>query len=190
MITEKNINSSPVNKIIYYFFILIIGTALLAVSAKIKVPFYPVPMTMQTFIVMFFGLIFGWKKACLIVFTYLLEGAFGLPVFAGTPEKGLGISYIAGPTGGYLLGFIFTAYLSGKFKFNKNIIFRISQLIACVAPIYIFGCLWLGYIIGWEKPIFSIGLTPFILAESFKILLLSLLIPKINSIKKLSRRSF
>ena len=187
MIIEKNISSTLLNKIIYYFFLLLLGTALLFISAKIKVPFYPVPMTMQTFVVMLFGIFFGWKRACLVVFAYLVEGAFGLPVFAGTPEKGLGLTYITGPTGGYLLGFLLTAYLSGKFNFNTNITLRIFKLILSVTPIYLFGCLWLGYIVGWEKPIFSIGLTPFILSECFKILLLSLLIPKISYLNRLSR---
>jgi len=86
--------------------ITILGTLLLTISAKVKIPFYPVPMTMQTFVVIFIGMAFGWKLGLATVFAYLVEGAFGFPVFAGTPEKGIGIAYMIGPTGGYLFGFL------------------------------------------------------------------------------------
>ena len=85
--------------------LILLGTLLLTISAKIKVPFYPVPMTMQTFVVVLIGIAFGWKLGLATIFAYLFEGAIGLPVFAGTPEKGIGIIYMMGPTGGYLVGF-------------------------------------------------------------------------------------
>ena len=184
MITNKYTNSTKSIQIVSYFLILLIGSALLIVSSKIKVPFYPVPMTMQTFIIILFGSFFGWKKASLIVLTYLMEGLFGFPVFAGTPEKGLGLSYMVGPTGGYLLGFLFTAFLSGYFNLRTNFILRFFYLAVSVVPIYLLGYLWLGYLVGWSKPIFEIGVQPFILAEFCKILLLALIIPKIFSLKK------
>ena len=90
---------------------VLIGTLLLTISAKIKVPFYPVPMTMQTFVVVLIGITLGWKLGLATVLTYLFEGAIGLPVFAGTPEKGIGISYMMGPTGGYLIGFVFSVFI-------------------------------------------------------------------------------
>ena len=86
--------------------LILIGTLLITFSAKIQVPFYPVPMTMQTFVILMIGMTFGWKMGGLTVFFYLIEGAFGLPVFAGTPSKGLGFAYMVGPTGGYLVGFM------------------------------------------------------------------------------------
>jgi len=184
MIIEKNINTKLSTTLLTYFSLIVLGSVILVLSAKTKVPFYPVPMTMQTFVIMLFGFIFGWKKACLIISAYLLEGAVGLPVFAGTPEKGIGLAYMTGPTGGYLLGFIFTAYLSGKLNFKTNLILRIVKLTLSVIPIYLIGCLWLGFIIGWDKPILSIGVLPFILAELFKIFLLALLIPKISFFNK------
>ena len=101
-------------------FLAILGSILLAISAKIKIPFYPVPMTMQTFVVLLLGISLGWKLGLFTVALYLVEGIAGLPVFAGTPEKGMGIVYFTGPTMGYLLGFLITVYLTGFFKFDNN----------------------------------------------------------------------
>jgi len=163
-------------KILKYFFVILVSSTLLAISAKLKIPFYPVPMTMQTFIVLLIGVCFGWKLGGTIITFYLLEGIIGLPVFSGTPEKGLGIVYFVGPTMGYLLGFVFAAMLSGIFKFNKNIILNFLKLILSVSIIYILGIVWLGTLIGWDKPIINLGVTPFLLAELFKISLLTVII--------------
>ena len=100
--------------------IAILGSVLLAVSAKIKIPFYPVPMTMQTFVVLLIGVSLGWRLGLFTVTLYLAEGIAGLPVFAGTPEKGIGIIYFTGPTMGYLIGFMVAVYLSGFFKFDNK----------------------------------------------------------------------
>ena len=89
------------------------GSLLLWASAKINVPFWPVPMTMQTFVVLGLGAAFGWRLGMATVALYLLEGAFGLPVFAGTPEKGIALAYMTGPTGGYLAGFVLAAGVTG-----------------------------------------------------------------------------
>ena len=94
------------NSLVKNLFLAILATLLLAVSSKIKIPFWPVPMTMQTFVVMLIGILFGWKLGLFTVSLYLMEGIVGLPVFAGTPEKGMGIVYFTGPTMGYLLGFL------------------------------------------------------------------------------------
>jgi len=173
------------NKVGKVFLIAVLGTLLLTISAKIKIPFYPVPMTMQTFIVLLLGITLGSKIGLLTVSLYLLEGIYGLPVFAGTPEKGIGFIYFTGPTMGYLLGFLVAAYLAGLFKYDKNFINNFFKLILSVSFIYILGLIWLGFLIGWEKPIFKLGAQPFLLAELFKILLLLLLIPNLLKIKKL-----
>ena len=102
-------------KFIKYIFVALIGSILLAISSKIKIPFYPVPMTMQTFIVLLIGITLGWKLAVATISLYLFEGIIGLPVFSGTPEKGVGLAYFVGPTMGYLIGFIVAGYLAGKF---------------------------------------------------------------------------
>ena len=173
------------NKILKIIVISIIGTLLLTVSAKIKIPFYPVPMTMQTFAVLFIGVTLGYKVGLLTVSLYLLEGIMGLPVFANSPEKGIGIVYFIGPTMGYLIGFLIAVYCAGTFKYDKGLINTFIKLIFSVSFIYIFGLIWLGILIGWDKPIFKLGAEPFLLAELFKILLLLFLIPTLLKAKKL-----
>ena len=108
----KNISS---NQLIKKIFLVFIGSILLAISSKIKIPFYPVPMTMQTFVVVLIGMLYGWKLGVFTVALYLFEGAIGLPVFAGTPEKGIGLIYFTGPTMGYLMGFLLAVFISGYF---------------------------------------------------------------------------
>jgi len=171
-------------KIIKSLLVIILGSILLTISAKIKVPFYPVPMTMQTFVVLFLGLSFGYKIGLSAVGLYLLEGIAGLPVFSNSPERGIGLVYFTGPTMGYLIGFLSACYLASFIKHKDNFFMIISKLILAVSTIYIFGVVWLGTLIGWEKPVISLGVTPFIFAELFKILLLSLLVKKLIKLKK------
>ena len=173
------------NKILKIIAITIIGTLLLTVSAKIKIPFYPVPMTMQTFVGLFIGVTLGYKIGLLTVSLYLLEGIVGLPVFANSPEKGIGIVYFTGPTMGYLIGFLIAVYCAGTFKYDKGLINTFIKLIFSVSFIYIFGLVWLGMLIGWDKPIFELGAQPFLLAELFKMLLLLFLTPTLLKAKKL-----
>ena len=179
------IKKIELNKIAKVILISLLGTLLLTISAKIKIPFYPVPMTMQTFIVLFLGIALGPKIGLLTVSLYLFEGIFGLPVFAGTPEKGIGLVYFTGPTMGYLIGFLFAVYFAGSFKYDKGLINTFLKLVFSVSFIYIFGLVWLGTLIGWDKPIFKLGAQPFLLAELFKILLLLFLTPVLLKIKKL-----
>ena len=164
-------------------FLAIVGTILLAISAKIKIPFWPVPMTMQTFVVLLLGVLYGWKLGLFTVSLYLLEGIAGLPVFAGTPEKGIGFVYFTGPTMGYLIGFLISVSLACFFTFSNNFAKNFIKLIFSVSFIYLLGLIWLGSLIGWDKPIFSLGAKPFLLAEIFKILLLAILIPKITKFR-------
>ena len=124
-------------QIVKKLFLAFAATIFLALSAKISIPFWPVPMTMQTFVVMFIGVIFGWKLGLFSVFLYLFEGIIGLPVFAGTPEKGLGIIYFVGPTMGYLIGFLATVFFTGYFIFNKNFFTNFLKLLFSVSFIYI-----------------------------------------------------
>ena len=173
------------NKITKIILVAVLGTLLLTISAKIKIPFYPVPMTMQTFMVLFLGITLGSKIGLLTISLYLFEGIFGLPVFAGTPEKGIGLVYFTGPTMGYLIGFLVAVYFSGSFKYDKGFINTFLKLIFSVSFIYIFGLIWLGTLIGWDKPIFKLGAQPFLLAELFKMLLLLFLTPTLLKAKKL-----
>ena len=171
-------------KILKYFLIVIFGSILLTISAKIKIPFYPVPMTMQTFVVLLMGLSFGWKIGVATISLYLFEGVIGLPVFAGTPEKGLGLIYFTGPTMGYLIGFLFATFVAGYLNFKTNIFLIFIKLTLSVSIIYILGVIWLGNLIGWDKPLLQLGVIPFLLAELFKILILTLLAKKIFLFRK------
>ena len=173
------------NKVIKILLISILGSILLTVSAKIKIPFYPVPMTMQTFVVIFLGISFGYKVGVTTIFLYLLEGIAGLPVFSNSPEKGIGFAYFIGPTMGYLIGFVFACFLAGYFKYNSNYLFNFLKILISTSIIYIFGVFWLGTLIGWDKPILQLGVFPFLLAELFKILLLTFLANKIIKLKKI-----
>jgi len=172
------------SKILRNAFIVLMGTVLLAVSSKIKIPFYPVPMTMQTFVVLFLGIALGWKLGLATIFLYLFEGIIGIPVFSGSPEKGVGLIYFTGPTMGYLIGFLFTVYFAGSFNFSKNLFIKFLQLSFSVSFIYIFGVLWLGALIGWGKPLFQLGVQPFLLAECFKILIILIGFHKIKKINQ------
>jgi len=204
------IKQNTQSQIIKSLFVIFLGSIILTISAKIKVPFYPVPMTMQTFVVVLIGVTLGWKLGLATVFAYLFEGAIGIPVFAGTPEKGLGVAYLMGPTGGYLFGFLVATYVAGSFKYDncfdsqkfklakENLPFflalrsaitlpykNIIKLIFSVSFIYIFGLLWLGFLIGWDKPIFQLGVYPFLLAELFKMLILAYIAGFFYKVKKI-----
>ena len=181
------------SKIIKLVFLALAGTVLLAISSKIKIPFYPVPMTMQTFVVLLLGICFGYKIGLATVSLYLLEGIAGLPVFSNSPEKGVGIIYFTGPTMGYLIGFLPAVFLAGYLRLDdwtkkgiENIKFffiNLLKLFISVSVIYLLGLLWLSNLIGYEKSLLF-GLKPFWIAELFKIMLLAFLAPLILKFKK------
>jgi len=171
-------------RILKYILVILLGSILLTISSKIKIPFYPVPMTMQTFVVLFLGMSFGYKIGLATVGLYLVEGILGLPVFSNSPEKGVGIVYFTGPTMGYLIGFLFATFLAGYFNFNKNILNNFIKLFLSVSTIYLLGVFWLGNLIGWDKPIMQLGAKPFLLAELFKIAILALLAKNILKLRK------
>ena len=187
----KNIKQT---KLLKRIFLALIGTIILAISSKIKIPFYPVPMTMQTLVVLSVGVILGWKLGLVTIMLYLFEGLIGLPVFAGTPEKGIGIAYFTGPTMGYLLGFIPAVFFAGFFKVNEKynlfykIIFNFIFLTISVSFIYIFGLIWLYNFVPLDK-LWILGALPFLPAELFKISILTLCISLFGK-SILSWRSF
>ena len=181
----EQVNKYQISEIVKIILVILLGSIILAISSKIKIPFYPVPMTMQTFIVLLIGMSFGYKIGLATIGLYLIEGIVGLPVFSNTPERGVGLVYFTGPTMGYLIGFLVAVFLAGYFKYEKNFIYIFAKLLFAVSFIYIFGLLWLGYLVGWDKPIFKLGAQPFLLAELFKILLLVFLSPYISKLKKI-----
>ena len=169
--------------IIKSLFAIILGSIALIISAKIKIPFYPVPMTMQTFVVLFLGISLGCKIGLASVGLYLFEGIIGLPVFSNSPEKGVGLIYFTGPTMGYLIGFLTASFLASKINIKDNFFIILIKLLIATSTIYILGLLWLGTLIGWEKPIFALGAKPFLLSEIFKIILLALITKQIVKIR-------
>ena len=178
------LKTNSVQKALRTFALIFLGTILLTISAKLKIPFYPVPMTMQTFTVLFLGLAFGYKIGVATVVVYLLEGILGMPVFSNSPEKGVGLIYFTGPTMGYLIGFLFAVFFAGYLNLKNNIFIIFSKLIFSVSTIYFFGIVWLGTLIGWDKPILELGVMPFLLAELFKICLLTLLAKNILKLRR------
>ena len=171
-------------KVIKSLLAILFGSIALTISAKIKIPFYPVPMTMQTFVVLFLGISLGYKIGLATIGLYLLEGIVGLPVFSNSPEKGVGLLYFTGPTMGYLIGFLIACYLASMIKFEDSYFVILGKLVFATSTIYILGLLWLGTLIGWDKPIFALGAKPFLLAEIFKISILALLAKQIVKIRK------
>lgn len=156
------------------------GSLALWASAKIQIPFYPVPLTMQTFTVLVIGMAFGLRLGTATVALYLLQGALGLPVFAGTPEKGIGLAYMVGPTGGYLLGYLAAVaacgYLAERGWDRRASTTALAMLVGNIL-IYVPGLLWLGAVVGWDKPVLAWGLTPFLLGDLVKLALATAVLP-------------
>ena len=182
------VKSLQSQKVLKSVFVILVGTILLTVSAKIQTPLAPVPVTMQTFAVLLIGMAFGYRIGTAIVIVYLIEGAFGLPVFA----KGGGLIYFQGPTSGYLFGFIFGAFFSGYFKINSDPFLTFLKLIFSVSFIYLFGLIWLwvnlNFYSGKELnfyQIFNIGAKPFLIIETYKLLILTVLSTQIFKIRKI-----
>ena len=172
------------NKLTKSLLLIIVGSILLTISAKIQIPFYPVPMPMQTFVVIFIGVAFGWKLGLATVFAYLAEGAVGLPVFAGTPEKGIGIAYMISNTGGYLFGFLVAVFIAGFINLEKNIFKNFFLISFAVSTIYLFGLPWLAYLKGWEIA-YIYGFKQVILSDLLKIALVTVISKQTLKIRNL-----
>ena len=158
----------------------VVGSLLLWACAKIQVPFYPVPVTMTFFGVLAIGMAYGWRLGAATVLLYLAQGAAGLPVFAGTPEKGIGLLYMAGPTGGYLLGYVLAAAVCGGLAergWDRNVFKAVLAMLIATVVMYLPGLFWLGVLFGWDKPILEWGLIPFIPGELLKIALVAAGLP-------------
>lgn len=151
-----------------------LAVGLITLSAKITVPFWPVPMTMQVFAILLIAGLGGLHIGVKSVGAYMAAGAMGLPVFAGTPEKGVGLAYMFGPTGGYLLGFFVAAILVGwaTDRFGRRL-GALSMLLGLVA-IYTFGVAWLSQFVPNGK-LLAFGITPFLAGDLCKVALAALL---------------
>lgn len=157
----------------------VFGTLILWASAKAKVPFYPVPMTLQTFAIMLIAAAYGMRLGVATILLYLAEGALGLPVFSGTPERGIGLAYMAGPTGGFLLSYIPAVALVGWLAergFDRNPVKLFGAMLAGDAVVFAIGLAWLGAVIGWDKPVLALGLYPFVFGDLTKLALAAALV--------------
>ncbi|MDW9658542.1 biotin transporter BioY [Sinorhizobium meliloti] len=149
-------------------FIVFAGVALMTLAAKAQIPFWPVPMTLHTLAVMAFAVGFGPRVAVSIFVAYLAAGAVGLPVFAGSPERGIGVAYIVGPTGGYLAGYLAASWLVGWLASGKALLGRLSAMLIGMVVIYAFGVAWLALYVP-SAQLLAVGVLPFVFGDLVKI---------------------
>lgn len=165
----------------------LVGSALMTLAAKTQVPFFPVPMTLGTFALMAISAAYGSRLATATMLVYLAEGALGLPVFSGTPEKGVGLAYMMGGTGGYLVGYVFAAFIVGFVaeRVGSQSVIKLGAAML-VGDIIIFGLgvSWLGVLFGWDKPVLEWGLYPFIYGDLTKIALAACGVPAVWAVIK------
>ena len=179
-LVDRMMPSARLGRLTRMAILAVAGSVALTLSAKVQVPFYPVPMTMQTFVVLALGMAFGWRLGAATVLLYLAEGAAGLPVFSGTPEKGLGLAYMLGTTGGYLFGFVLAAAACGWLAqrgWDRSVFKTALAMVIGNAIIYLCGLLWLGGLVGWDKPLLAWGMTPFLIGDAFKLALAAGVMP-------------
>ncbi len=162
------------------------GSLLLWLSAKVQVPFWPVPMTLQVMALFAIAATFGLRLGLATVALYVMEGALGLPVFAGTPEKGIGLAYMMGPTGGYIVGFLLMAavvgWLADRSWSRHPLKLFIAGLIG-LALVYLPGLAWLAQFVGTDKAL-TFGFWPFILGDLVKLAVVALAIPAAWKLKR------
>ena len=154
-------------------FIVVAGVALMTLAAKTEIPFWPVPMTLHTLAVMAFAVALGPRAAVAIFVSYLVAGAAGLPVFSGTPERGIGLAYMAGPTGGYLAGYLVASWLVGTLAAGRAVLGRVGAMLIGMVVIYALGVAWLTLYVPADK-LLAVGVTPFLLADLIKIAVVAL----------------
>ena len=167
--------SGGLGEVVMTFALLMIGVGILAISARIQVPFYPVPVTMQTLAVMVIAMAYGSKLGSATLFSYLLAGFLGAPVFAG----GAGFAYMAGPTGGYLAGFLAAGVVLGALAdrgWTRNWQTTAAAMVLGTAIIYFLGVAWLSQLIGFDKAI-TFGVMPFIYGDILKLLIAAMSVP-------------
>ena len=170
---------------------IILGVALLWLSAKVKVMTEPVPVTLQTLAIMAIAMAYGARMGAVTVLAYLALGAMGEPVFANTPERGLGLPYMFGPTGGYILGFLTATLAVGALSdrgWDRSLLSALAAMAAGLVALYLPGVLWLGYGfpitamgadfsgIGLAKAV-EFGVAPFIIADVIKVALAAIMFP-------------
>ncbi|MBT6190894.1 MAG: biotin transporter BioY [Tateyamaria sp.] len=160
--------------------LLVAGVLFLALAAKIKVPMWPVPITMGTFAVLTIGAAYGPRLGLVTMMVYMLVGALGFDVFAGSSAEVSGLSYMLGGTGGYLVGYVMATLALGVLAqrgWDRSVSWMALAMLIGNSLIYIPGVLWLGQLYGWDKPILAWGLTPFLVGDALKLALAAVLLP-------------
>jgi len=184
--------SSPIHRAILFLLLAIAGSLIIAISAKIRVPMWPVDMSLQTLAIFSISAIYGLRLGTATILLYLAEGAMGFPVFQGTPERGVGLAYMAGPTGGYLLGFVAMTIITGwaadrgwwrnPFKIGGAML--LGELVLLTL-----GTLWLMQLFGVSQG-FAYGVGPFILPDLLKLALAAGIVTLLgNIVRKLMSRT-
>ncbi|GEO82862.1 biotin transporter BioY [Pararhodospirillum oryzae] len=164
--------AAPVRSWSTSFAFLIAGVALLTLGAKTQIPFWPVPMTLHTLVVMALAVAAGPRLAVATFVAYLGVGALGLPVFSGTPERGLGLAYMAGPTGGYLMGYLVASGLVGFLAAGRGFVGRLGAMLAGLVAIYALGVAGLIPFVPTSH-LFTAGVAPFLVADLIKVLIVA-----------------
>lgn len=170
----------------YALALMVLGSLVLWVSAKVHVPFWPVPQTLQSLAVLAIGAAFGWRLGAATVLLYLAEGALGLPVFSGTPERGIGVAYMMGPTGGYLLGFVLAAAVAGWFAekgFDRTFPRMFVAMLVAAVVVHVPGALWLAQFVGYDKAL-ELGFLPFVWGDLLKVALAAVGFPAVWQLLK------
>lgn len=173
-------------KAVWFVSLALIGTALMTLAAKTKIDMDFVNVTMQTFAVFAIAAAYGSRLAVATMALYLLEGALGMPVFTGTPEKGIGLAYMVSSTGGYLIAYLAAAWVVGLAAdkgFARNPVVMGVAMLAGEAIILSLGFLWMAYLFGFEKA-FAFGVGPFIIADILKLALAAAIVPAVGSLLK------
>ncbi|MBC9248146.1 biotin transporter BioY [Paracoccus sp. 11-3] len=158
------------------------AVALLTLAAKTQVPFWPVPMTLQSLAVMVLAIVMGPRMALVAIMTYMAAGAAGLPVFAGTPAKGIGLAYMMGPTGGFLVGFVLATIVTGTLGQGRGMVGRTLAMLAGTALIYAAGLAWLATFVPADK-LLAAGFLPFVPGDICKIVIGVLLVEGFNRVR-------
>ena len=162
--------------------LVVAGILALAIAAKIKVPMWPVPITMGTFAVLTIGAAYGPRLGLATILGYMIAGAVGFDVFAGSSAEKFGLEYMMGGTGGYLVGYVLATFALGALArrgWDKSVGLMAASMLIGTVLIYIPGLLWLGALYGWDQPILAWGLTPFLVGDALKLVLAALLVPAI-----------
>ncbi|MEL6808759.1 MAG: biotin transporter BioY [Pseudomonadota bacterium] len=162
--------------------LVLVGVLVLAVAAKIKVPMWPVPITMGTFAVLTIGAAYGARLGLVTILAYMIIGALGFDVFAGSSAEAYGLTYMMGGTGGYLVGYVLATLALGALAqrgWDRSVVWMALAMLIGTALIYVPGLLWLGQLYGWDKPILQWGLTPFLIGDALKLALAAILLPTV-----------